>query len=376
MMAILQHDIKKLLAYHSIENIGIIGLGIGLGIYGTATGNIMVSIVGYAGALLHTLNHSLFKSLLFYSAGSVINQLHTRNVNKMGGLMRLMPYTAWAFLIGSIAISGLPPFNGFISEFLIYTSLFNGIGNPEFYPLIVIFIAMLSLVLIGGLALLCFTKVFSIVFLGQPRTGYDEKPVEVKKIMILSKVLPVVPIILIGILPFLIIKPLMSLTGSIFGIAGTIPDVSLYEPMKFVSFGAVTLLLLVLIILIIRALVVNRNRIHVGPTWGCGYTAVNAKQQYTAASFIQEYAALTKPLIKTGFSNLNYNEDELFPEKREFHTHSDDFIKSRLIFKPADFIINLLRRAAIFQTGRLQHYILYLLLFLLLIFLLTFLKLI
>jgi hydrogenase-4 component B len=376
MMAILQHDIKKLLAYHSIENIGIIGLGIGLGIYGTATGNVMVSAVGYAGALLHTLNHSLFKSLLFYGAGSVISQVHTRNIDKMGGLMKFMPHTAWAFLIGSIAISGLPPFNGFISEFLIFTSLFNGIGNPEFYPLIVIFIAMLSLVIIGGLALLCFTKVFGIVFLGRPRTEYEEKPVEVKKIMILSKVLTVAPIIIIGILPFLIIKPLMSITGSIFGIAGTIPDESLYEPMKYVSFGAVSLLFLVVIALIIRALVVKRNRILIGPTWGCGYTAVDAKQQYTSTSFIQEYAALTKPIIKTGFSNLNYNDDELFPGKREFHTHSDDFVRSKLIFKPADIIINLLRRAAVFQTGRLQHYVLYLLLFLLMIFLLTFLKLI
>ena len=376
MMAILQHDIKKLLAYHSIENIGIIGLGIGLGIYGTATGNAMVSAFGYAGALLHTLNHSLFKSLLFYSAGSVISQVHTRNVDKMGGLMKFMPYTAWAFLIGSIAISGLPPFNGFISEFLIYTSLFNGIGNPEFYPLIVIFIAMLSLVIIGGLALLCFTKVFSIVFLGQPRTNYEDKPVEVKKMMILSKILPIVPIFLIGILPFLIIRPLMSLTGSIFGIAGTIPNESLFEPMKMVSFVAVSLFLLVTIILIIRTLVVKKNRILAGPTWGCGYTAVDAKQQYTATSFIQEYTALTRPIIKTGFSNLNYSDGELFPGKREFHTHSDDFVKSRLIFKPADFIINLLRRAAIFQTGKLQHYVLYLLLFLLMIFLLTFLKLI
>jgi hydrogenase-4 component B len=376
MMAILQHDIKKLLAYHSIENIGIIGLGIGLGIYGTATGNVIVSAAGYAGALLHTLNHSLFKSLLFYSAGSVISQVHTQNIEKMGGLMRYMPYTAWAFLIGSIAISGLPPLNGFISEFLIFTSLFTGIGNPEFYPLIIIFIAMLSLVLIGGLALLCFTKVFSVVFLGQPRSIYPEKPVEAKNIMLISKLLPVVPIILIGILPFLIIKPLMSLTGSIFGFAGTIPADSFFQPMKYVSLSAVSLLSLIVLVLIIRKMVVRNRKILTGPTWGCGYTAVDAKQQYTATSFIQEYTALTKPIIKTGFSKIKYSDDELFPEKRDFHSHSDDFVKSRLIFKPADFIINILRRAAIFQTGRLQHYVLYVLLFLLLIFLLTFLQLI
>jgi hydrogenase-4 component B len=376
MMAILQHDLKKLLAYHSIENIGIIGMGIGLGIYGNSIGNVMLSAAGYAGALLHTLNHSLFKSLLFYSSGSVISQVHTRNIERMGGLMRFMPLTGWAFLIGSVAIIGLPPLNGFVSEFLIYTSLFTGIGNPQFYPLIVILIAMISLVLIGGLALLCFTKVFSVVFLGQPRTDYPGKPVESKKVMLAAKLLPVVPIIFIGFLPFIIIKPLMSLTGSIFPFTSTLPADTYFQPMKFISIAAISLLSLSVIVVIIRSIVVSRKKILTGPTWGCGYSAVDAKQQYTATSFIQEYSSLTNPTIKTGYSNINYSDDELFPGKREFHTHSDDFVRSRLIFKPADFIINILRRAAIFQTGRLQHYILYLLLFLLLIFLLTFLKLI
>ncbi|MGD0581419.1 MAG: proton-conducting transporter membrane subunit [Bacteroidales bacterium] len=376
MMAILQHDIKKLLAYHSIENIGIIGLGIGLGIYGTATGNVLISAAGYAGALLHTLNHSLFKSLLFYSAGSVISRVHSQNIEKMGGVMKFMPYTAWAFLIGSIAIAGLPPLNGFISEFLIYTSLFTGIASPSFYPLIIFFLGMLSLVLIGGLALLCFTKVFSIVFLGRPRSDYEEQPSEAGKVMLISKFLPMALIIIIGILPFIIIRPLISLTGSIFPFTRTISPESFFKPMSFISIGSLSLIVLVVIVLVIRAVAVQKRRIVTGPTWGCGYSAIDAKQQYTATSFIQEYAALTRPIIKTGYTKISYRDDELFPEKRDFHTHSDDSIKSKLIFRPADFIVNVLRRAAIFQTGRLQHYVLYLMLFLLLIFLLTFLKLI
>lgn len=376
MMAILQHDIKKLLAYHSIENIGIIGLGIGLGIYGTASGNVVMSAAGYAGALLHTLNHSIFKSLLFYSAGSVISRVHSQNIEKMGGIMRFMPYTAWAFLIGSVAITGLPPLNGFISEFLIYTSLFNGIANPEFYSLIVIFTAMISLVLIGGLALLCFTKVFGIVFLGQPRSEYPARPVEADSRMLISKLLPVIVIIFIGVFPILIIKPLISLTGSIFSFTGGLPVDTFYQPMKLISIGAAILLILAAVIWIIRAVVVRKRAVITGPTWGCGYSAISPRQQYTSTSFIQEYASLTKPVIKTGFSNTGYSDDELFPDKRDFHTHSDDLIRSKLILKPADLIVNLLRRAAVFQTGRLQHYVLYLLLFLLLIFVLTFLKLI
>jgi hydrogenase-4 component B len=376
MMAILQHDVKKLLAYHSIENIGIIGLGIGLGIYGASVGNVVVSAAGYAGALLHTLNHSLFKSLLFYSAGSAIGQVHTRNIERMGGLMKFMPLTAWAFLIGAIAISGLPPFNGFISEFLIYSSVFNGFGKPEFYPLIIFFIAMLSLVLIGGLALLCFTKVFSVMFLGQPRVNYPGPPEEARRVMLIAKLLPVVPIVFIGLFPFLIIKPLMDLTGTIFPYADNFDAADFSHSFRYLSAGSVMLFSIVLAVILIRRTAVNKKSVLTGPTWGCGYTAVDAKQQYTATSFIQEYSELTKPIIKTGASNIDFRDDEIFPGKRDFHTHSDDAIRSKIINRPADFIINILRRAAVFQTGKLQHYVLYALLFLVLIFLLTYLKLI
>jgi formate hydrogenlyase subunit 3/multisubunit Na+/H+ antiporter MnhD subunit len=376
MMAILQHDIKKLLAYHSIENIGIIGIGAGLGIYGSAIGNPVVSAAGYAGALLHTLNHSLFKSLLFYSAGSVIGQLHTRNIEKMGGLMKYMPYTAWAFLIGAVAISGIPPLNGFISEFLLYSSIVNGMGNTEFYPLLVFFIALLSLVLIGGLALLCFTKVFSVVFLGQSRTEFHTEPFEVGKSMLLAKLIPVIPILLIGFLPFLIIDPLLNMSNSIFGIGQQFPEEFFSSPMRNISICTAGLVLLAITIAMIRKLLLSSRKVLTGPTWGCGYSAVGSRQQYTATSFVQEYAALIKPVIKTGHTNINYSSDEVFPGRRDFHTHSDDFVRSRLINKPADFIVNILRRAAVFQTGKLQHYVLLVLLFLIIIFLLTYLKLI
>jgi hydrogenase-4 component B len=374
MMAILQHDVKRLLAYHSIENIGIIGLGIGLGIFGSATGNPVVSTAGYAGALLHTLNHSLFKSLLFYGAGSVTSAIHTRNIEKMGGIMRFMPLTSWAFLIGAVAISGIPPFNGFISEFLVYFSMFSGIGQAGFYSLILLFIAIISLVMIGGLALLCFTKVFSVIFLGQPRQDYQEKPKDPKGSMISAKLLAVVPIFLIGFLPFIIVKPVLELAGTIFRVDSSSAALSLSDPMKYISIGALVLLFIIALIFLVRKLFLSGKPVISGPTWGCGYEAVNSRQQYTATSFIQEYSGLTNPIIKTGHTNIDYGETEVFPDKREFHTHSDDFIKSKLIIKPADFMVNLLRKAAVFQTGKLQHYVLYVLFFLVLILFLTIFK--
>jgi hydrogenase-4 component B len=149
---------------------------------------------------------------------------------------------------------------------------------------------------------------------------------------------------------------------------------SMFTSMNFISLGAVSLLILFGAVLIIRSITLKRYKVKTGPTWGCGYTAVDSRQQYTATSFVQEYAELARPVIKTGHSNITFSDDEIFAEKRDFHTHSDDFVKSKLIFKPVEFIINMFRRAAVFQTGRLQHYVLYLLLFLLMIFLLTFLK--
>ena len=131
MLAIIQHNLKRLLAYHSIENIGIIGIGIGLGCIGIGKGNHLLIVLGFAGALLHTLNHSLFKSLLFYGAGNVYQSAHTMDIEKLGGLGKRMPHTALLFLIAALAICGLPPFNGFVSEFLIYNGMFAGLHDSD-----------------------------------------------------------------------------------------------------------------------------------------------------------------------------------------------------------------------------------------------------
>ncbi len=150
MMAIIQHNLKKLLAYHSIENIGIIGIGIGIGALGTGLGYPLMAFAGYAGALLHTLNHSLFKSMLFYATGNIYQSTHSVNIERMGGLIHKMPRTALMFLLASLAICGLPPFNGFISEFLIYSGLYGALGTSSNSTIIII-LSISGLALIGGL---------------------------------------------------------------------------------------------------------------------------------------------------------------------------------------------------------------------------------
>ena len=166
--AIGQHDLKRLLAYHSIENIGIIAMGLGVALIGQATGSPAMMLLGMAGALLHVLNHATFKALLFLGAGSVIHASGTREIDLMGGVARRLPYTALLFGVGAVAICGLPPLNGFVSELLIYLGFFRGIQGTG-VATAVSALAAPALAMVGGLAVACFVKVYGIVFLGVPR---------------------------------------------------------------------------------------------------------------------------------------------------------------------------------------------------------------
>jgi formate hydrogenlyase subunit 3/multisubunit Na+/H+ antiporter MnhD subunit len=176
--ALAQHDLKRLLAFHSVENIGIILLGLGAGVLGLANDSPVVAQLGFASAALHTVNHALFKSLLFMGAGSVYQATHTREIDQLGGLARWMPRTAALFLIGSAAIVGLPPLNGFVSEWLLFRSFMH--AGLEAGGLRVAVLAGPVLGLIGALALACFAKVVGMIYLGTPRgtaeTGGSESP--------------------------------------------------------------------------------------------------------------------------------------------------------------------------------------------------------
>ncbi|MGD8542850.1 MAG: proton-conducting transporter membrane subunit, partial [Desulfobacteraceae bacterium] len=164
-----QHDLKRLLAYHSVENIGIILIGIGIGVIGVATDTPLMAVLGFAGGLLHVLNHSIFKSLLFMGAGVVLHRTGSRSIDALGGLLKKMPVTGVTFLVGALAICGLPPFNGFVGEFLIYLGSFEGIA-AETPVLALSLLAIVGLAVIGGLALACFSKVVGVVFQGEARS--------------------------------------------------------------------------------------------------------------------------------------------------------------------------------------------------------------
>ena len=360
MLAIVQHNLKKLLAYHSIENIGIIGTGIGLGCLGLGYSNQLLMVCGFGGALLHTLNHSLFKSLLFFVAGNVYQATHTMDIEKLGGLIKKMPHSAWLFLIGALAICGLPPFNGFVSEFFIYVGLFNGLTANHVLPIVFILFAIIGLVLIGGLALICFTKAFGIIFLGTPRKDIqietkNEQPLSVIPLYLVSAM-----IVIIGIVPF-IIAPFLIKTIQLyipsFNQETTVFLNNLLKSLTSVGWYSLGFIALTAILFLIRRFLTSGREDLEDNTWGCGYTGNNEKMQYTASSYIRTFRKLAEPvlLIKKEKSEAG----GLFPEHINQTTHPGDKIDKWLIDKPITFIRKVLDRFVFLQNGKIQAYILY-----------------
>ena len=179
LLALQQHDLKRLLAYHSVENVGIILIGAGLAmLLCNGRGGEPLATLALAASLLHTLNHAAFKGLLFLAAGSVISRTHVRNMEELGGLARRMPWTAWLFLLGAVAISGLPPLNGFVSEWMTFQALVLGGARFGGATGLLAGVAASMLALTGGLAAACFAKAFGVTFLGRPRSTHAEQATE------------------------------------------------------------------------------------------------------------------------------------------------------------------------------------------------------
>ncbi len=358
-VAIIQHNLKRLLAYHSVENIGIIGMGIGLGAIGTGLGNNAVALAGYCGALLHTFNHSLFKSLLFFTAGSVYRKTNTLNVEELGGLAKKMPYTAGLFLVASLAICGLPPFNGFVSEFLIYISMYKGmtIGN---LPFSMIFLCCIfALVMVGGLAFICFTKAFGIVFLGSPRSDIPQDFGEVERWCLVPQFAILAMILLIGFFPVpfiqVISKVALPLVPGIQNAAEIMAPIN--STMLSIGNGALLIVVMCGAVYGLKLFVTRKAVDRSSPTWGCGYTGKSPKLQYTATSFIKSYTVIASPLlrIKTTASAIK----GLFPEKGEFYTKTYDKIEEKLINRNLIRVGEVMERFAFLQNGLIQYYILY-----------------
>ena len=367
--ATLQRDIKKLLAYSSIENIGIIGVGIGIAILGNHFGNPTLTTLGLTGATLHILNHALYKSLLFFSAGNVYYSTHTRDMNKLGGLFNAMPLSGALFLIGALSISAIPPFNGFISEFLIYSSILQHIVSSDFLMSMVFLAVILTLVIVGGLSVYSFTKAFGITFLGSARSKITPK--EVPLIMRIPGMVNVVGILLISLFsPWVVsrvaeLSPLFThLNAQPSLVNNSLPAFTNISLIAALLFGVITVVFLLRKIL-------QRNPPSYGPTWGCGYSAGDARHQYTATSYAHYLRELAGPTVATTDNYVLIQETEIFPQPRNFKTETKDYIEEEMMIKPVHNILQRMEGIGWAQTGKIGHYLVYPLFFLLIIVLLT-----
>jgi hydrogenase-4 component B len=368
MMAIIQHNLKKLLAYHSIENIGIIGIGIGLGCIGLGKANDTLIFLGFAGALLHILNHSLFKSILFYAAGNVYQATHTIDIEKLGGLGKRMPHTTLLFLIAALAICGLPPFNGFISEFLIYSGMFNNLQGPDKTSVSYIVSSIFGLALIGGLAMLCFTKAFGTVFLGTSRHHFHHTIEEAG----IGKLIPMYAgiffIVIIGIFPKAFILSLtqpVKLFTQITNSNSPLQNISVTETVSMTGICSAGFLVLTGFIYLLRRQLTKNKPQQQNTTWVCGYVAPTAKMQYTASSFIRAYRKLAEPIFS--IHKKKKEVEGIFPTKGLHETHPYDKIEEWLIDFPLQRLKKFLNRFIFLQNGNLQFYILYGVIFIILI---------
>jgi hydrogenase-4 component B len=281
--ALVQHDLKRLLAYHSVENIGIIALGVGIGLLGQAQGQSTVAFLGYAGALLHVLNHGLFKGLLFEGAGSVQHAAGTRDIDSLGGLSRRMPTTSLTFLIGSVAISGLPPLNGFVSELLIYVGAFQAaVLLPAAYAGWALCVVPV-LALIGGLAATCFVKAFGIVFLGEPRTQAAARANESGPSMRAAMAMGAALCVGLGVFPQAGLALVRAVGKQCAGIAS--PPIAVVDLLAGVTRGAFALVGVVVLLLVVRWGLLRGREVRSALTWGCGYEAPTSRMQYSAESF-------------------------------------------------------------------------------------------
>lgn len=366
--ALMQHDLKRLLAYHSIENIGIILMGLGLSMIFLGTGHPVLGTLGLVAALYHTLNHAVFKGLLFLGAGAVLYRTHERDLDRLGGLIHRMPWTAGFFLVGCIAISALPPFNGFVSEWLTFQTALQApqLENGILRALIPVTAALLALA--AALAAACFVKAYGVAFLGRPRSRHVAHAREVSAGMLAAMGLLAGLCLLLGVLPTTVIEALGPVTQLLVGqtlpsatargwlwLTPVAPEVASYSA-PFVVLGIALVFGFGYFFWKRRAKPARR-----GYAWDCGFGPLNARMQYTSSAFSQPIRRVFAPAWKI---------EEPIEVRREagplgratglryqLHVHDWSWLKGYLPI--GRLVLGAARRIGHIQTGSIRTYLLY-----------------
>lgn len=368
-LAAMQNDIKRLLAYSSIENVGVILIGLGIAAVGHAAGSPLVGMCGMCGALLHMVNHSLFKTMLFFSAGNIYSKMHTTAMNQMGGLAKHMPITAILMLFATVAICALPPLNGFVSELLIYIGMFNGVSNG--YEVLYSVTGIIVLSLIGGIVVLAFTKLYSVVFLGSPRSHHVAESTEVDSLRIVAMSIPAAFILIIGLAPQYVIRPISHVAEEVTNSVNTIAVEHFAPTLESLSYVSIAFILVVTLLFFIKRRAQRNRTIAEGPTWGCGFTAVNTRMQYTGESFSEGLENIGKPLMKNTVDGRAVDKDEIFPLPHRYRIRHKDKVDSllgrwwvQMMHRINEYVMRL-------RTGKVNNYITFALLFFVVVLILT-----
>lgn len=402
--ALAQQHVKRLLAYCSMENVGIIAMAMGIGLLGISYRNAVMTLLGFSAALLHVINHAVFKSLLFFGAGAILHATHTGSLDRLGGLMKRMPKTGLACAVGAAAICGLPPLNGFASEFLIYLGAMSGVGptaggSLATWPVFGI-VVVGGLALVGGLAVACFTSFFGMAFLGEPRSEASATAVEPCRAMRWPMLAAAALCLLIGLTAPVwleLLQPAVAVACQekhFFGagagegegmdakLAGGAKSQKIVNPRLFkpqaripspsllptaqgslsttlygVVFGSYVLFGFVVLLASVRRQLLGKRRVEQSGTWGCGYVRPTPRMEYTASSYVRPIVLLFRFFLQT--RNVTHSPRGFFPKGGELRTTTPDVFR-RWIYDPLfAFVVRAASKLRWLQEGRIQFYVLY-----------------
>jgi len=353
-LALAQHDLKRLLAYHTVENVGIIALGAGLALLGRARGEPALVLLGLAGAALHVVNHALFKSLLFLGVGAIQHATGSRELDRLGGLARGMRATTVLFALGAAAIAGLPPLNGFVSEWLVYLGFLGVLGRGDHLAFAAIGAPLLALV--GGLAAACFAKVVGVAFLGTPRTPAAAGAHEPPPAMLAPMAALAALCAAIGLAPFAVVPPLARAAAA----WARLDPAALAGPAAQAAGSAarVSLVAAALLAVAAGAWAFRRRRLAARPpaapveTWSCGFSAPTPRIQYTGSSFAElllSRFSWTVPVQTEGAPPRGP-----FPAAAAYRTHVPDPVLDEALVPTARAYGWLAGRARLLNLRRIQ----------------------
>jgi hydrogenase-4 component B len=370
MYALMEHDLKSLLAYHSVENIGIILLGIGAGMIFHSYGLDELAALGLIAGFYHTINHAVFKALLFFGAGALLSATHTRNMEEYGGLLRRMPWTGAFFLIGAVSIAALPPTNGFVSEWLVFQSLFLSYEMPSLLMKLMLPIAAAMLALTSVLALTCFAKAFGISFLALPRSFHARHAEEVPWPMRIGMGFLAASCIALGLAPMMVV-PIMdrvaasmictSIAGKMLALGGwALAPVNVeFSSLSSTALGLILAAMAALGLALV-ALYGGTRGYRYGKTWGCGIP-LTPRMEYTPTGFVQPikrvFSTIYQPTVKLETEFLE--ESRYFAKRRRFEFHIEPMFQKHLYDPVITFMSGLADRLRIVQTGSLHLYLAY-----------------